>query len=152
MSVIDVCTLIGLLRVREENGAICECSLSGGRNDEHETPAPILMEAKRQLEAYFSGERCSFDLPISMRGTAFETAVWTALCGIPHGCTKSYAQIAEEIGRPGAARAVGRACGRNPLLVFVPCHRVIGANGALTGFAAGIPAKKALLSLEKYHQ
>jgi len=109
---------------------------------------PVLAEAERQLAGYFAGERRSFDLPLDFRGTDFQKQVWQALLAIPFGETRSYAQIARAIGRPAAVRAVGAANGRNPLSIVAPCHRVIGANGALTGFAGGLEAKHYLLRLE----
>lgn len=109
----------------------------------------LLNAAQQQLEAYFSENRKEFDLPLHAWGTAFEQAVWRELAAIPYGETRSYAQIARAIGRPKAFRAVGAACSRNPLLIVVPCHRVIASSGSLTGFAAGLPAKRALLSLER---
>jgi methylated-DNA-[protein]-cysteine S-methyltransferase len=105
-------------------------------------------EARRQLEEYFAGERTEFDLPLSPRGTAFQLEVWAALQTIPYGEVRSYGQIAAQIGRPGASRAVGLANGRNPISVIVPCHRVIGASGALTGYGGGLPRKRLLLDLE----
>jgi methylated-DNA-[protein]-cysteine S-methyltransferase len=106
-------------------------------------------ETRRQLEEYFAGERTSFDLPLDMHGHEFERRVWAALRQIPYGETVSYGEIAERIGAPGAARAVGLANGRNPVAIIVPCHRVIGANGKLTGFGGGLPMKRALLDLEQ---
>lgn len=110
---------------------------------------PLLIEAAAQLTSYFAGERTSFDLPLAPRGTAFQQAVWSALLTIPFGETRSYAQIAVQIGRPSACRAVGAANGRNPISIVAPCHRVVGANGALTGFAGGLEAKRLLLELER---
>lgn len=109
----------------------------------------VLRLAARQLDEYFDGQRPRFELPLSPRGTAFQRAVWDALSEIPFGQTRSYAQIAQRIGRPTASRAVGAANGRNPLPIVVPCHRVIGANGSLTGFAGGLEAKRLLLRLER---
>jgi len=109
---------------------------------------PVLAEAAGQLAAYFAGERRTFDLPLDFRGTAFQKRVWTALLDIPFGETRSYAQIAHAIGAPTASRAVGAANGRNPLSIVAPCHRVVGANGALTGFAGGLEAKRFLLAHE----
>ncbi|MFR0675143.1 methylated-DNA--[protein]-cysteine S-methyltransferase [Enterobacterales bacterium AW_CKDN230030176-1A_HGKHYDSX7] len=109
---------------------------------------PVLREASRQLGEYFGGEREAFDLPLSFAGTAFQRQVWEALLSIPFGETRSYAQIAAQIGHPAAVRAVGAANGRNPLSIIAPCHRVIGAAGALTGFAGGLEAKRYLLDLE----
>ncbi len=109
---------------------------------------PILQEAKRQFEEYFNGQRQTFDLPLSAKGTPFQRNVWKALTAIPYGTTRTYAEIARKIGRPRAVRAVGAAIGRNPLSILVPCHRVIGSNGKLTGFAGGLPRKAILLKLE----
>jgi methylated-DNA-[protein]-cysteine S-methyltransferase len=108
----------------------------------------VLVEAERQLRAYFAGTLKSFSLPIDFAGTDFQKAVWTELLGIPFGETRTYAQIARQIGKPDAVRAVGAAIGRNPISIAIPCHRVIGSNGALTGFAGGLPAKQYLLDAE----
>lgn len=105
-------------------------------------------EAIAQLRAYFAGERQSFDLPLAGEGTAFQKAVWTVLASIPFGETRSYAEIAVHIGKPGAARAVGLANGKNPISIIVPCHRVIGASGALTGYGGGLERKRWLLQHE----
>jgi len=102
-----------------------------------------------QLEEYFEGRRSSFELPLAMDGSAFERRVWQALREIPYGETVSYGEIARRIGKPSAARAVGLANGRNPISVIVPCHRVIGANGALTGYGGGLERKRMLLELEQ---
>lgn len=112
---------------------------------------PILAAADRQLTEYFAGARRDFDLPLDWRGTDFQKQVWTALLAIPFGETRSYAQVAHAIGRPRACRAVGAANGRNPMSIVAPCHRVIGADGALTGFAGGLRAKQHLLALERHH-
>jgi methylated-DNA-[protein]-cysteine S-methyltransferase len=109
---------------------------------------PVLVEAERQLGAYFAGARKAFDLPLDFRGTDFQKSVWAALLAIPFGETRSYAEIARAIGRPTACRAVGAANGRNPISIVAPCHRVIGSAGALTGFAGGLEAKAHLLALE----
>jgi methylated-DNA-[protein]-cysteine S-methyltransferase len=106
-------------------------------------------DAVDQLQAYFAGELIGFDLDMELIGTAFERRVWAALQTIPYGETRSYGEIAEQIGAPGAFRAVGRANGRNPIGIIVPCHRVIGANGDLTGYGGGLDRKRALLELEK---
>jgi methylated-DNA-[protein]-cysteine S-methyltransferase len=105
-------------------------------------------EAERQLRAYFDGRLTQFDLPLAPRGTQFQLRVWEALRAIPYGETASYRELAEAIGRPGASRAVGAANGRNPIAVIVPCHRVIGADGTLTGYAGGLDRKRILLELE----
>ncbi|MHA6767821.1 methylated-DNA--[protein]-cysteine S-methyltransferase [Sphingobium ummariense] len=113
---------------------------------------PVLEETARQLDGYFAGERRAFDLPLDFRGTDFQRAVWGALLAIPFGETRSYAQVARAIGRPTASRAVGAANGRNPISIIAPCHRVVGANGALTGFAGGLEAKRYLLDMERGRQ
>lgn len=110
---------------------------------------PVLQEAARQVQAYLRGERTQFDLPLDLSGgTPFQQAVWQALLAIPRGRTTSYGAIAHELGNPAAVRAVGAAVGRNPISVAVPCHRVLGSGGALTGYAGGLPRKTALLRLE----
>jgi methylated-DNA-[protein]-cysteine S-methyltransferase len=110
--------------------------------------APLL-EAVRQLEAYFAGELTEFTLPLDPAGTAFQRSVWAALCEIPYGETISYGELARRIGKPQAVRAVGAANGQNPIAIIVPCHRVIGSNGKLTGYGGGLPIKEALLALER---
>jgi methylated-DNA-[protein]-cysteine S-methyltransferase len=109
---------------------------------------PVLAETARQLGEYFAGRLKTFDLPLDFRGTAFQRDVWNALLTIPHGQTRSYGEIARQIGRPTAFRAVGAANGKNPISIIAPCHRVIGASGDLTGFAGGLAAKQLLLGLE----
>ena len=108
----------------------------------------VLRLARLQLGEYFDGRRQRFDLPLSPRGTAFQRDVWLTLASIPYGETISYAQLAFKVGRPTAMRAVGAANGRNPLPIMLPCHRVIGADGRLTGFGGGLPTKQFLLELE----
>jgi methylated-DNA-[protein]-cysteine S-methyltransferase len=115
---------------------------------EEDASHPVLVEAERQLEEYFVGRRTQFDLRLDPSGTPFQREVWRALMTIPFGETRSYAQIAKQIGHPGAARAVGAANGRNPLSIVAPCHRVVGSTGALTGFAGGLDVKAHLLGLE----
>ena len=109
---------------------------------------PVLVEAERQLHEYFAGTRKAFDLPLDFTGTDFNKKVWEALLTIPYGATRTYGQIATQIGKPDTARAVGVANAKNPISIVAPCHRVIGANGKLTGFAGGLEAKAYLLSLE----
>lgn len=116
--------------------------------DAEDAGHPVLAEAERQLAEYFDGRRKTFNLKLAFAGTAFQRKVWRALLTIPFGETRSYAQIAKQIGSPGASRAVGAANGRNPLSIVAPCHRVIGARGKLTGFAGGLDAKAYLLALE----
>ena len=109
---------------------------------------PLLREAQRQLQAYFRGQLRTFTLPLAPRGTPFQLAVWAAMDAIPYGQTATYGDLARAIGRPRATRAVGQACHCNPLGVLRPCHRVVGKGGALTGYAAGLTYKEALLRLE----
>jgi len=108
----------------------------------------LFTEVIRQLQAYFGGELKDFDLPLSLEGTEFQLYVWRSLRTIPYGETISYGQLAKRIGKPKAARAVGLANGSNPIPIIIPCHRVIGSNGSLTGFGGGLPIKKKLLALE----
>lgn len=116
----------------------------------HWTPDPgAFSGAVDQLNAYFAGELTEFDVELDLRGTDFQQRVWKALLTIPYGETRSYGEIADQIGAPGAARAVGLANGHNPIAIIVPCHRVIGASGKLTGYGGGINRKRALLELEK---
>jgi methylated-DNA-[protein]-cysteine S-methyltransferase len=110
---------------------------------------PILLDTERELDEYFAGRRKTFSIPLDMRGTSFQKDVWHALLGIPFGETRSYGQLAKQLGNPQAMRAVGAANGRNPISIIVPCHRVIGASGKLTGFAGGLETKAHLLSLEE---
>ena len=118
------------------------------RSDWHGGDSPVLQAAEAQLREYFAGERRAFDLPLAPRGTPFQLQVWQALARIPYGSTVSYAQLAKAVGNPEAMRAVGAANGRNPLPIVLPCHRVIGADGALVGFGGGLPVKQQLLRLE----
>lgn len=111
----------------------------------------LFLSVIEQLEAYFGGRRTSFDMALSPRGTAFQRDVWRALASIPYGQTTTYAEIARTIGRPRAVRAVGAANGKNPLSIVVPCHRVIGKDGTLTGYAGGMANKRSLLDLESRH-
>ncbi len=108
-----------------------------------------LVPVMRQLDEYFAGKRVQFDLKIALHGTEFQLAVWHALQKIPYGETRSYSEIARTIGRPAAVRAVGAANGANPIPIIVPCHRVIGSNGSLTGFGGGLGVKRRLLDLER---
>jgi methylated-DNA-[protein]-cysteine S-methyltransferase len=110
---------------------------------------PLLLETERQLGEYFAGKRKTFSVPLDMRGTSFQKNVWHALLAIPFGETRSYGQLAKQLGNPQAVRAVGAANGRNPISIIVPCHRVIGSSGKLTGFAGGLETKAHLLNLEE---
>lgn len=133
----------GLLGVYFEKHAPAP-KLSASRGED-----AILTEARRQLDQALAGKRRSFDLALRPRGTAFQLKVWARIAQIPYGETLSYGALADEIGSPGAARAVGAATGRNPLSIVVPCHRVVGAGGALTGYAGGLSRKVQLLALER---
>lgn len=142
---------IGSLGIAEENGAICRVffgvkALSAG---DEMIETPLIRQAAAQLTEYFQKKRTSFDLPLSLQGTPFQRSVWAALCAIPFGEVRSYQQIAVAVGNPKASRAVGMANHRNPVAIFVPCHRVVGADGSLTGYAGGLSLKKYLLDLEK---
>ena len=122
--------------------AIGDC---GERDDAH----PIARRTAAWLQRYFAGEAESCDVPLRLEGTAFQRAVWQALLGIEHGRTATYGELARRIGRPAAVRAVGAAVGRNPVSILVPCHRVVGSDGTLTGYAGGLARKTALLGLER---
>ncbi len=142
-------TPIGALLIAGDGTAIVETYFAGAkpkadwiRDDD------ALREAADQLHAYFSGERNTFDLPLAPRGTEFQQVVWHALLAIPYGQTTTYSTIAQRIGKPAAVRAVGAANGANPIPIIIPCHRVIGASGSLTGFGGGIDVKRQLLALE----
>lgn len=115
------------------------------RKDTH----PMLVQTRHQLEQYFDGNLQEFDIPLDPKGTTFQKSVWQALLTIPFGETRSYGEIAKQIGNPKSVRAVGAANGRNPISIICGCHRVIGSNGKLTGFAGGLPAKEFLLNLER---
>ena len=110
---------------------------------------PLIKKAAAQLNEYFNGERKTFDFPLAPRGTEFQLTVWKALQTIPYGKTCSYGQLAAKIGNPKACRAVGMANNRNPIAIIIPCHRVIGSNGSLTGYAGGLELKDKLIRLEK---
>jgi methylated-DNA-[protein]-cysteine S-methyltransferase len=139
-------TPIGPLRLSAEGGRLSRAEFAASADAT--SGEPVLVEAEAQLRAYFAGELRHFDLPLAPRGTAFQLSVWDALLEIPYGATTTYSELAAMIGRPSARRAVGAANGRNPLAVIVPCHRVIGAAGALTGYGGGLERKRMLLALE----
>ena len=147
----DLASPIGRLRLVGNGRALTAVRFVGGARgrppDLVEDPAPF-REAVRQLEAYFAGRLRRFDLALEPGGTPFQATVWAALRAIPYGETTSYRELAARVGRPRAVRAVGAANGRNPLPIVIPCHRVVGSDGSLTGFAGGLGAKRALLELE----
>jgi methylated-DNA-[protein]-cysteine S-methyltransferase len=140
-----IATDAALVAVLWDTGRPLPAHLRGGVEDDSH---PTLVETARQLGEYFAGRRQIFDLPLDPQGTDFQKKVWLALREIPYGQTASYGQIARKIGMPTASRAVGAANGRNPIPIIVPCHRVIGADGTLTGFGGGLANKSLLLSLE----
>ncbi len=149
-------TPIGELLLAGDDDALCLVSFPEGSMRRDPDPDWIYNEkpfamARQQLTEYFAGERREFDLPLKLNGTEFQMSVLQALQHIPYGETTSYAEIAERIGRPKAVRAVGAANGRNPIPIIVPCHRVIGSHGELTGFGGGLDTKEALLRLEAEH-
>lgn len=136
----------GLVAVLWENDAPLRVRL--GETVESKSH-PILIQAENELNEYFAGTRTEFSVPIELRGTPFQTNVWEALLAIPFGKTRTYGELAKQLGNPQASRAVGAATGKNPISIIVPCHRVIGSTGNLTGFAGGLDAKSSLLELEQ---
>lgn len=143
----SVDTPIGTLWLSRDEHGLSRVDFDGRRGAR--SADPLLVEAEAQLHAYFTGERQTFELPLSPRGTDFQRRVWTAVGAIPYGETTTYSALAAAVGRPRAWRAVGAANGRNPLPVLVPCHRVLDAAGALTGYGGGLVRKRALLDLER---
>ncbi|HPL53961.1 MAG TPA: methylated-DNA--[protein]-cysteine S-methyltransferase [Bacillota bacterium] len=141
---------IGRIGIAEKDGSISNVYISGDKlpEDAQLGETHLLKEAVRQLKSYFAGELKEFTLPLKPEGTEFMKKVWSALCEIPYGKTVSYKEIAEKVGVPKGARAVGIANNRNPIPIFIPCHRVIGADGSLTGYGGGLDMKKYLLELE----
>ena len=149
---------VGLLTLVATDEGLCELSWNGDRNDGKESLAhgavqdaghPVLVQAVRELDEYFAGQRTEFTLPLAPSGTDFQQSAWKVLCGIPFGETISYGEQARRLGNPNAVRAVGGANGRNPIGIIVPCHRVIGADGSLTGFGGGMDVKRTLLDHER---
>lgn len=144
---------IGELLLLSDGDAVCGLSMQEGRHPVRIRPEWQLddgpfRDVRDQLTEYFAGERKEFDLPLRLDGSPFQLQVWNALLEIPYGATTSYGEIARRVGREGAARAVGLANGQNPIAVIVPCHRVIGADGSLTGYGGGLERKQLLLGLE----
>ena len=148
----DACfdTPLGPIRVTEDAQGITSLQFADGAAGlpQARSIGPYGAEAKKQLLEYFAGQRSVFDVPLSLSGTAFQMQVWRALQSIPYGETRSYQQIAQMTGNARAVRAVGMANNRNPILILIPCHRVIGKDGKLVGYAAGLDRKQYLLSLE----
>lgn len=143
---LTVASPVGPLTLTECDGALTGIAF---RDEGAHDRTPLLDEAARQLAEYFDGRRREFELPLAPAGTAFRQQVWAALRDIPFGQTRTYGQIARAVGRPRACRAVGMANNRNPLPIVIPCHRVVGASGSLTGYAGGLEVKESLLRLEK---
>lgn len=147
-------TVFGRVGIREDAGAITHLFLPGcekltdAHRAEAEKETPVLRDAFRQLEKYFAGKLREFTLPLAPHGTPFQQAVWAELQKIPFGQTATYGEIARRVGNPQASRAVGMANNRNPIAIFIPCHRVVGASGKLVGYAGGIDKKQWLLTLE----
>lgn len=145
MSTRAIKTPIGPLTLEADENAVTAIRFgAGGAQD----ASPLLDAAEAQLREYFAGARRTFDLPLAPHGTAFQQRVWTALRAIPYGETRTYGELAAAIDSPNASRAVGMANHRNPIPIIIPCHRVIGANGTLTGYAGGLEIKRRLLALE----
>jgi methylated-DNA-[protein]-cysteine S-methyltransferase len=145
---------VGPLLLACNDAGLSEINFVNGRHSVRGKPewredAAALKEPIRQLRAYFAGELEDFDLPLAPQGTLFQQKVWSELCEIPYGETICYGELARRIGNPNASRAVGLANGSNPIPIVIPCHRVIGANGKLTGYGGGLPIKEKLLALEK---
>lgn len=141
-------TPVGKLCIGEEDGGITRVTWGNFPADAEVGETPLLAACKAQLDEYFAGNRRDFDLPLNPKGTDFQKRVWQALTEIPYGETRTYGQIAAAAGNPKAARAVGMANHNNPIAIIVPCHRVIGANGKLVGYAGGMEQKEFLLTLE----
>lgn len=152
----SIASPVGSLRLMASDKGICAVLFNGGRNKdvrfnaalERKDDHPVLGQAEKQLAEYFAGKRQRFDLPLDMQGTVFQLKAWRELAKIPYGETISYGEQARRVGDANKARAVGTANGRNPICIIVPCHRVIGASGSLTGFTGGLKTKQYLLDLE----
>ncbi len=146
-------TPVGSVGIAEDNGAIIRLFFGGEKvpSGFETAETPLIAQAAAQLFEYFGGKRKAFSVPIALRGTDFQMAVWNALMTIPFGETRSYEDVAVMVGNPRACRAVGMANNRNPIAIIVPCHRVTGKDGGLTGYAGGLPVKEYLLQLEKRH-
>jgi len=148
---------LGTLQLTAEDGALTGVHFPGQRHDRPRQPGwrraddeEVLARARRELGEYFEGRRRRFDLALDPRGTPFQRAVWQALLQVPFGATSTYGAIARAVGRPSAVRAVGAAVGANPIGIIVPCHRIIGRDGTLTGYAGGLDRKAKLLALESH--
>lgn len=152
----EVNSPLGRLLLTADGGALRGVHFPGQKHDHPPQPDwqradddPVLAAARAQLAEYFDGRRPAFELPLAPRGTSFQQAVWKALLAVPFGATSTYGAIAAAVRRPKAARAVGAAIGANPLGIVIPCHRIVGADGSLTGYAGGLDRKAKLLALER---
>lgn len=143
---------IGTLTLVEEDGALIRLEFGTYRGEAVSCETPLLVCAVKELNEYFDGKRIFFTIPLRPEGTPFQKRCWDALCRIPYGETRTYAQQAAMIGNPKACRAVGMGNHRNPLPIFIPCHRVVGKNGTLTGYAGGLHIKETLLNIERMTQ
>lgn len=144
-------TPLGPVTLRADSTGLTSVEIDSSHPVSKQAPAPgVLADATEQLREYFAGQRKTFDLPVSFKGTPFQEAIWNALLDIPYGEVLSYGELGAHAGRPGAARAVGGAVGANPIPIIIPCHRVMGSTGRITGYSGGngIPTKKMLLDLE----
>lgn len=139
---------VGPLHLRADDQGLCQVAFSTDRTSPRHTDIPILQQAIDELSDYFAGTRQQFTVPLSLHGTAFRQSVWHYLLTIPYGQTRSYGNVAKALNKPNAARAVGMANHWNPIVIIVPCHRVIGSNGSLTGYGGGLDKKRYLLRLE----
>ena len=144
-------TKIGRIKIAQEGDAIVEINVTESEK-ESEKETPLIKKTIKELEEYFEGKRKFFDIPISIKGTEFQEKVWEALLRIPYGETKSYEDIAKMVGCPKGARAVGMANHNNKIIIIIPCHRVIGKNGKLVGYAGGLPVKEKLLQIESNYK
>ncbi len=143
--------VLGRVGIAQQDGAVTDVFMSGDQipPDVEIQETPLLLQAANELKEYFQGLRKEFSVPLRPEGTAFQIKVWEALLQIPYGQTWTYGQLARAVGNPKASRAVGMANHRNPIMILIPCHRVIGSNGSLVGYGGGLPMKEALLKLEK---
>lgn len=145
---LTVSSPLGPLWLAEEDGALTALSFAPIPGAGPDIPSDLLRRASAQLAEYLAGTRRVFELPLAPRGTDFQLRVWAALCAIPWGETRAYGDVAAAVGAPLAARAVGMACNRNPIALIIPCHRVVGRDGSLTGYGGGLDKKRFLLALE----
>lgn len=139
---------VGNIIIKENGNAITNISFGQGKRENEFSPSPLIIRTINQLREYFEGKRKIFDLPLAPKGTDFQKKVWQSLLEIPYGETRSYKEIATKVGNPKAYRAVGMANNKNPIAIVIPCHRVIGKNGELTGYAGGMDVKSYLIKLE----